>query len=145
MMLNGCGRRLCSWTMTRQKNKGKCDKMMTDYPMQFCPLELRCNTERNKLSIRYENGVQVELSAELLRVESPSAEVQGHGPSQKQTPRDKQDVTIKKITAVGSYAVRLTFSDGHDTGIFSWGLLHDYGQRKDQLMADYQKRLDSTG
>ena len=119
--------------------------MITDYSMKFCPVEIRCNTERNKLNIRYENGDQVELSAELLRVESPSAEVQGHGPSQKQTPRDKRDVTIKKITAVGSYAVRLTFSDGHDTGIFSWDLLHDYGQRKDQLMADYQKRLDSTG
>ena len=113
--------------------------------MQFCPIEIRCNTERNKLSIRYENGDQVELSAELLRVESPSAEVQGHGPSQKRTPRNKQDVTIKKITPVGSYAVRLTFSDGHDTGIFSWDLLHDYGQRKDQLMADYQKRLALTG
>ena len=131
--------------MTQVKNKGKCDKMVTDDPMQFWPIEIRCNTERNKLNIRYENGDHVELSAELLRVESPSAEVQGHGPSQKQTPRDKQDVTIKKIIAVGSYAVRLTFSDGHDTGIFSWDLLYDYGQRKDQLMADYQKRLDSTG
>ena len=119
--------------------------MMTDYPMQSCPIEIRCNTERNKLNIRYENGDHVELSAELLRVESPSAEVQGHGPSQKQTPRDKQDVTIKKIIAVGSYAVRLTFSDGHDTGIFSWDLLHDYGQRKEQLMADYHKRVGSLG
>ena len=119
--------------------------MVTDNPMQFWPIEIRCNTERNKLNICFDNGDQVELSAELLRVESPSAEVQGHGPSQKQTPRDKQDVTITKITAVGSYAVRLTFSDGHDTGIFSWDLLHDYGQRKEQLMADYQKRVVPLG
>ena len=124
------------------KDKGRFDKMITDGSTQFWPIEIRCNTERNKLNICFDNGDQVELSAELLRVESPSAEVQGHGPSQKQTPRDKQDVTIAKITAVGSYAVRLTFSDGHDSGIFSWDLLHDYGQRKEQLMADYQKRAD---
>ena len=140
-MLNACGWSLCSRAMIRIKNKGECDKMVTVEPMQFWPIEIRCNTERNKLNIRFDNGDQVELSAELLRVESPSAEVQGHGPSQKQTPRDKQHVTITKITAVGSYAVRLTFSDGHDTGIFSWDLLHDYGKRKNQLMADYQKRL----
>ena len=145
MMLDGCGWRLCSWVMIRVKNKDKCNKMVTDNPMQFWPIEIRCNTARNKLKIRFDNGDQVELSAELLRVESPSAEVQGHEPSQKQTPRNKRDVTILKIIAVGSYAVRLTFSDGHDTGIFSWGLLHDYGKRKDQLMADYQKRLASLG
>ena len=119
--------------------------MAASDPMQFWPIEIRCNTERNKLNIRFDNGDQVELSAELLRVESPSAEVQGHGPSQKKTPRDKRYVTITKITPVGSYAVRLTFSDGHDTGIFSWDLLHDYGKRQKQLMADYQKRLDSLG
>ena len=118
---------------------------MTDERPQVWPIEIRCNTKRNKLNIHFDNGDQVELSAELLRVESPSAEVQGHGPGQKQTPRNKQDVTISKITAVGAYAVRLTFSDGHDTGIFSWELLRDYGQRKEQLMAAYQKRLDSLG
>jgi DUF971 family protein len=117
--------------------------MITDEPVRFWPTEIRCNAERNKLNVHFDNGDHVELSAELLRVESPSAAVQGHGPGQKQTPRDKQDVTIKKITAVGSYAVRLTFSDGHDTGIFSWDLLHDYGQRQEQLMVDYQLRLDS--
>ena len=131
--------------MTRVKNKGKCDNIMTDDYSPVWPIEVRCNKERNKLNIRFYNGDQAELSAELLRVESPSAEVQGHGPGQKQTPRDKKDVTITKITAVGSYAVRLTFSDGHDTGIFSWDLLHDYGQRKEQLMADYQKRVGSLG
>ena len=118
--------------------------MVTGNPMQFWPIEIRCNTARNKLKIRFDNGDQVELSAELLRVESPSAEVQGHEPSQKQTPRNKRDVTILKIIAVGSYAVRLTFSDGHNTGIYSWDLLHDYGQRKDELMADYQKRAKAS-
>ena len=145
MKLIGCGRLLCNKIMTQVKNKGKYDKMMTDYHPQVWPIEIRCNKERTKLTIRFDNGGQAELSAELLRVESPSAEVQGHGPGQKQTPRDKQDVTIVKITAVGSYAVRLAFSDGHDTGIFSWDLLYDYGQRKEQLMADYQKRVGSLG
>ena len=112
---------------------------------QFWPIEIRCNAERNSLNVRFDNGDHVEISAELLRVESPSAEVQGHGPGQKQTPRNKQDITITNITAVGSYAVRLTFSDGHNTGIFSWDLLHDYGQRKYKLMADYQNRLGSLG
>lgn len=113
---------------------------MTDNHTQIWPVEIRCNAERNNLNIRFNNGEHAELSAELLRVESPSAEVQGHGPGQKQTPLGKGDITITNIVAVGSYAVRLTFSDGHDTGIYSWDLLHDYGQRKDELMADYQQR-----
>ena len=127
------------------KNEGKCSKMLTDESTQIWPIEIRCNEERNKLNVHFDNGDFVELSAELLRVESPSAEVQGHGPGQKKTPLDKQNVTITKITAVGSYAVRLTFSDGHDTGIYSWGLLYDYGKRKEKLMVDYQQRVDALG
>ena len=115
---------------------------MTVKLTQIWPVEIRCNAERNRLNVSFDNGEHVEISAELLRVESPSAEVQGHGPGQKQTPRDKEDVTITKITAVGSYAVRLTFSDGHNTGIYSWDLLYDYGQRKGQLIADYKRRLE---
>ena len=118
---------------------------MVDETPQFWPIEIRCNAERNSLNVRFDNGDYVEISAELLRVESPSAEVQGHGPGQKQTPRNKKDITITNITAVGNYAVRLTFSDGHSTGIFSWDLLHDYGQRKDKLMADYQNRVGLLG
>ena len=105
------------------------------------PVEIRCNLARDRLTVRFEDAGDVELSAELLRVESPSAEVQGHGPSQKQTPLGKQDVTITKIIPVGSYAVRLVFSDGHDTGIYSWALLYDYGKRQHQLMADYNSRV----
>lgn len=105
------------------------------------PVEIRCNLARDRLTVRFEDAGDVELSAELLRVESPSAEVQGHGPGQKQTPLGKQDVTITKIIPVGSYAVRLVFSDGHDTGIYSWALLYDYGQRQHQLMADYHSRV----
>lgn len=116
---------------------------ITSTPQDIWPVEIRCNAERNKLTIRFENHEDIELSAELLRVESPSAEVQGHGPDQKITPLGKQDVTITQILPVGSYAVRLVFSDGHDTGIYSWALLYDYAQKGDQLMAAYHKRVAS--
>ena len=81
------------------------------------------------------------MSAELLRVESPSAEVQGHGIGQKKTPVGKQNILISSIESVGNYAIRIGFSDGHDTGIFSWHLLYSYGLRKKELMKDYQSRL----
>ena len=122
--------------MTSDKDKQVHDK-------DIWPVEIRCNAARDRLTVRFEGADDVELSAELLRVESPSAEVQGHGPGQKQTPLDKQDVTITKIVPVGSYAVRLVFSDGHDTGIYSWSLLYDYGQRQDQLMTEYHSRVAS--
>ena len=120
--------------MTSDKDKQVHDK-------DIWPVEIRCNAARDRLTVRFEGADDVELSAELLRVESPSAEVQGHGPGKKQTPLDKQDVTITKIVPVGSYAVRLVFSDGHDTGIYSWSLLYDYGQRQDQLMTEYHSRV----
>jgi DUF971 family protein len=109
------------------------------------PSELRCSADKKNLSIRIENGDYFVLSAELLRVESPSAEVQGHGSDQKKTPVNKGDVQILGIEPVGSYAVRLIFSDRHDTGIFSWVLLHDYGIRQEAMMADYQARVAALG
>lgn len=105
------------------------------------PTEITCNPQRNHLTVHFENGDHFILSAELLRVESPSADVQGHGASQKQSPKDKQNVTITEIIPVGNYAIRLVFSDGHDTGIFSWVLLHDYGLNADQMMTQYRLRL----
>ena len=109
------------------------------------PAEIRLSSSRTVLHVEFDNGDAVELSAELLRVESPSAEVQGHGVGQKTTPSGKQAVTISRVEPVGNYAIRLVFSDGHDTGIYSWDLLYDYGQRQTQLMADYIDRLDSAG
>jgi DUF971 family protein len=91
------------------------------------------------------DGQIMNLPAELLRVESPSAEVQGHGADQKTTPDGKQNVAITAIEAVGNYAIRIIFDDGHETGIFSWDLLYDYGVRQDQLMADYLARLEEAG
>ena len=109
------------------------------------PSEIRLSSSRTLLYVTFDNGEAVELGAELLRVESPSAEVQGHGADQKTTPSGKKDVSISRVEPVGNYAVRLVFSDGHDTGIYSWDLLYDYGQRQAQLMADYIERLDSAG
>ena len=93
----------------------------------------------------FEGGESFALAAELLRVESPSAEVQGHGAGQKTTPFGKQNVAISRVEPVGNYAVRLVFDDGHDTGLFSWDILHDYGMRQDSLMAEYMERLSVAG
>ena len=105
------------------------------------PSEIRVSSDKTTLHVTFESGDIVALSAELLRVESPSAEVQGHGVGQKTTPLGKQNVRITGIEPVGNYAVRLTFDDGHDTGIFSWDILQDYGKRQDSLMADYHARV----
>ena len=114
---------------------------MTDAPT---PSEIRLSSDRRTLQVGFETGENFALSAELLRVESPSAEVQGHGAGQKVTPRDKQDVKIIGVEPVGNYAVRLVFDDGHNTGIFSWDILFDYGRRQDSLMAAYRTRLGTA-
>ena len=109
------------------------------------PREIRLSSDKTTLQITFASGQAARLTAELLRVESPSAEVQGHGEGQKTTPAGKRDITITAIAPVGNYAVRITFDDGHDTGIYSWSLLHDYAARQDRLIADYLDRLDSLG
>jgi len=109
------------------------------------PSEIRLGSDKRSLSVTFESGESFTLSAELLRVESPSAEVQGHGVGQKTTPAGKRRVRITGIEPVGNYAVRLVFDDGHDTGLFSWDILHDYGLRQDSLMYDYEARLAETG
>ena len=109
------------------------------------PREIRLSADKTTLQITFASGQATRLTAELLRVESPSAEVQGHGEGQKTTPAGKRNITITAIAPVGNYAVRITFDDGHDTGIYSWSLLQDYAARQDHLMADYLDRLDSLG
>lgn len=102
---------------------------------------LRLSSDKKTLTVSFKDGFEAVLSAELLRVESPSAEVQGHGADQKQIVRDKQNATITQIEPVGHYAVRLSFDDGHETGIYSWALFYDYGHRQDELMAAYNHAL----
>lgn len=109
------------------------------------PSEIRLGSDKTSLFVSFESGESFTLSAELLRVESPSAEVQGHGVGQKTTPAGKRHVRITGIEPVGNYAVRLVFDDGHDTGLFSWDILHDYGTRQDRLMQDYEARLAEAG
>ncbi|MEM6852454.1 MAG: DUF971 domain-containing protein [Pseudomonadota bacterium] len=91
------------------------------------PLELRLRPGGRELMVAYDDGASFALSAELLRVESPSAEVQGHGPGQKKRIVGKENVAIVRIERVGSYAVRLCFDDGHDTGLYSWDYLRKLG------------------
>ena len=109
------------------------------------PTEIRLSSDKRRLNVSFEDGTVTSITAELLRVESPSAEVQGHGVGQKTTPAGKRNVTISRIDPVGNYAVRLAFSDGHDTGLFTWDILHDYGQRHDSLLANYERRLNELG
>ena len=109
------------------------------------PSEIRLASDKRTLHVSFENGDSFVLSAELLRVESPSAEVQGHGAGQKTTPAGKRHVAITGIEPVGNYAVRLVFDDGHETGLFSWDILHDYGMRQDSLLAEYADRLAAAG
>ena len=111
----------------------------------FWPIEIRLSSDRSQLVVNFDDGTSASISAELLRVESPSAEAQGHGVGQKTTPVGKRHVEISRIDPVGNYAIRIAFSDGHDTGLFTWNTLHDYGQRKDSLMADYESRLCDSG
>ena len=97
------------------------------------------------LTIAFDDGTRHELSAEYLRVESPSAEVQGHAPSQRQTQSGKRHVTIKEIQPTGNYAVRLLFSDGHSTGIYPFTGIHDLAVKKEAKWAAYEAELAAKG
>jgi DUF971 family protein len=101
------------------------------------PTELRLNPARDRLTVAFDSGERFDLSAEYLRVESPSAEVRGHGQGQKQIVRGKQAVTIDKLEPIGNYAVRILFDDGHDTGLYSWDYLHKLGREHKTIWADY--------
>lgn len=109
------------------------------------PTELRLKRAERRLDISYDDGSSFALPAEYLRVESPSAEVQGHGPGQKQTVAGKAQVGIARIEPIGNYAVRLVFDDGHDTGIYSWTYLHQLGREQDTRWARYLEDLAKAG
>lgn len=109
------------------------------------PTELRLKRAERRLDIAFDDGTTFNLPAEYLRVESPSAEVQGHGPGQKQIVPGKAQIGIARIEPVGHYAVRLIFDDGHDTGIFSWTYLHELGREQPQRWADYLKAIEKAG
>jgi DUF971 family protein len=109
------------------------------------PTEIKLHQKSQVLEITYADGKCFRLPAEFLRVHSPSAEVRGHGPGQEVLQTGKKDVRINAVDPVGHYAVQLRFSDGHDTGIYSWDLLYDYGERQDKMWQQYLDRLRAAG
>lgn len=98
-----------------------------------------------KLEIAFDNNTHCMLSCEFLRVYSPSAEVRGHGPGQETLQVGKEDVNVTAIEPVGNYAVKLVFSDGHDSGLYSWDYLHDLAQNYEALWVEYLGRLAAAG
>ena len=106
---------------------------------------IRLNAAHRLLCVEFDDGTTTSLSAEYLRVESPSAEVQGHGPDQKRIVPGKRSVAIIGIEPVGNYAVRLLFEDGHDTGIYSWEYLFELGTQQTQRWNAYLAALHERG
>jgi DUF971 family protein len=109
------------------------------------PKELRVSKDRRLLTVTFPGHAPFELTAEMLRVLSPSAEVQGHSPEQRVTVPGKRDVAISRIEPVGNYAVRIVFDDLHDTGIFTWNYLHTLGHEKDARWQSYLDELEQKG
>jgi len=109
------------------------------------PPKLEVAGDKSYLKVSFVGGVSYELSAEMLRVMSPSAEVQGHSPSQRVTVGKKRNVKIKDLRSVGNYAVRIVFDDGHDTGLYSWTYLEELGREKDPRWALYLAELKQKG
>ena len=115
---------------------------MTDAPK---PVEISLHQKSRILEITYSDGERFELSYEFLRVHSPSAEVQGHGPGQGVLQVGKENAMISHIEPVGSYAIQPTFDDGHDTGIYSWETLYDLGKNRDSYWKRYLENLEKAG
>jgi DUF971 family protein len=109
------------------------------------PVEIKLHQTSQVLEISYADGKSFRLTAEFLRVHSPSAEVRGHGPGQEVLQTGKKNVKIVAVEPVGQYAIQLRFSDGHDTGIYSWDLLYDFGARHDAMWQQYLNRLAEAG
>ena len=109
------------------------------------PTEIKLHQKSRMLEIAFSDGQRFELPCELLRVYSPSAEVRGHGPGQEVLQVGKKNVEITDVQPVGSYAVQLVFSDGHDSGLYSWDYLHDLGVNQEALWKRYLERMNEAG
>jgi DUF971 family protein len=114
----------------------------TDVPW---PVEIRLAKDRRTLNVVFDDGASFEFSAELLRVTSPSAEVQGHSESERKTVGGKRNVGILSVDPVGNYAIRIGFDDMHSTGIFSWAFLHEVGRNAGRLFHAYLDDLAAKG
>ena len=109
------------------------------------PQDITVHSHSRVLEISFSDGAVFRIPFELMRVCSPSAEVQGHGPGQETLQTGKRDIEVTALEPVGNYAVQPTFSDGHNTGIFTWDYLHFLGSQQEQLWADYKARLLAAG
>ena len=109
------------------------------------PTEIKLAAGKHALTIAFDDGSSFEIPAELLRVMSPSAEVQGHSPEQRVTVGGKRTVGIRDVRAIGNYAVQIVFDDGHDTGFYRWAYLHDLGRRETEHWQRYLDDLAAKG
>lgn len=116
-----------------------------DFDTQHWPTEIRYVSQDKTLHVTFDNGAHFAYPAEFLRVESPSAEVQGHGPGQKQIVAKRRHVGIMEVVPVGNYAVRIRFDDLHDSGIYSWQYLYRIGRDQDALWQAYLDNLAAKG
>lgn len=120
--------------------------MLSDDPAsRHWPVEIKVDRAAMRLEISFDDGARFSFPAELLRVESPSAEIQGHGPHQKQIIGGCRHVGISGVEPVGHYAIRILFDDGHDTGLFSWSYLYALGSRQDEAWRRYIEALAERG
>ncbi len=119
--------------------------MSNTFSTEHWPTEIRLKQAEKALEIDFDDGSTFSLPAELLRVESPSAEVQGHSPDQKKLVPGRRHVGILEIEPMGNYAIRIKFDDLHDTGIFSWQYLYELGRDQDRIWREYLAMLGASG
>lgn len=109
------------------------------------PTEITLHQQSRELELAFDDGARFRLTCEYLRVHSPSAEVRGHGPGQEVLQVGKREVNISAIEPVGNYAVKLVFTDGHDTGLYSWDYLYELGVKQDENWKNYLARMERAG
>lgn len=119
--------------------------MSASHPSPPVPVQLTAHQKSRELEVGFDDGQTFRIPFELMRVYSPSAEVQGHGPGQEVLQTGKRQVTLVSLEPVGNYAVKPTFSDGHDSGLFTWEYLYRLGAEQDALWARYERRLREAG
>jgi DUF971 family protein len=105
------------------------------------PTKINYHQKSRILDVTFDEGSEFSFSSEFLRVYSPSAEVRGHGPGEEKLQLDKENVAINDIEPVGNYAIKLVFSDKHDSGLYSWDLLYDYGKNQEKMWQSYQDKV----
>jgi len=121
------------------------EKITPTFETEHWPEEIRYLSAEKRLEVGFDNGKHFSYPAELLRVESPSAEVQGHSASQKKIVAGRRHVGIMAIEPVGNYAIRIKFDDLHDTGLFSWQYLYQLGETQDEIWLTYLDNLEAQG